>query len=687
MAALCAMLALVTGLRAAEPAVVPRPASLQADGGDVAVAAVVTPAGDAGAHRAAGRFADLVRRTHAIRLRTAPGAATKAIRFERISDPRLGDEAYRVVVDANGARVIARTDAGLQLGATTLWQLSSAREGVLHLPTLRIEDAPRFPWRGLMLDSARHYQSPAFIHQLLDAMAAHKLNVLHWHLTDDQGWRVEIRKYPRLTQVGAWRVPAGAAAAADIDPLTRKPRLQGGFYSRAAIRALVRHAGELGITVVPEIDLPGHASAAIAAYPRLAAIDDPSRTVPSDWGIYPNVLNLDEATFGFVQDVLDEVLALFPSRFIHVGGDEVIRDQWSATARGRARLHALGIDDPKRIQPYFTQRIGRYLHAHGRRLVGWDEILEPGLDSDAVVMSWRGTSGAERASHEGFDTVVAAHPTLYFDNRQGNGDAEPPGRVKVVSLADVYAFEPQPADADAAAAKHVLGVQANVWTEHIRTEERVAVMTFPRAAALAEIGWTAPARRDWSAFVERLDALMQRYPAIGLAAAARQEQERRQPQALDPWKRSSRQLELCSQDIALGLEDDAPVAGPRAVFDLDIQDPCWWWRGVDMGRVGALRARVGQVPFNFQIGAAVDKIRFAESTAGGPELQVRVDRCDGPPAAVIPLASATSPALTTLPDVVLPRLAGSHDLCLRFAQEKVDPLWAVDAVQLLERRP
>ena len=686
MAALCAMLALVTGLQAAEPAVVPRPASLQADGGDISVAAIVARAGDAGAHRAAGRFADLVRRTYGIRLRFAPNAAARVIRFERTSDPAMADEGYRVVVDASGARVIARTDAALQLGATTLWQLSSAREGTLHLPTLRIEDAPRLRWRGLMLDSARHYQSPAFIRQLLDAMAAHKLNVLHWHLTDDQGWRVEIRKYPRLTQVGAWRVPAGAAPAADIDRRTGKPRMQGGFYSQATIRALVRHAGELGITVVPEIDLPGHASAAIAAYPRLAAIDDPPRAVPSDWGIYPNVLNLDEATFGFVQDVLDEVMALFPSRFIHVGGDEVIPDQWSATERGRERLRALGLDDPKRIEPYFTQRIGRYLHAHGRRLVGWDEILEPGLGADAVVMSWRGTAGAERASREGFDTVVAAHPILYFDNRQASGDAEPPGRVKVVSLADVYAFEPLPADADAAAAKHVLGVQANVWTEHIRTEERVAVMTFPRAAAVAEIGWTAPSRRDWSGFVERLDGLMRLYPAIGLGEAARQEQVRRLPQAIDPWKRTSRQLELCSQDIALGLEDDAPLAGPRAVFDIDIQNPCWWWRSVDMDRVGALRARVGQVPFNFQIGAAVDKIHFPAAATGVPELQVRVDRCDGPPAAVASLVTATSFALTTLPDVALPRLEGRHDLCLRFAQGRIDPLWAVDAVQLLERK-
>jgi hexosaminidase len=379
-------------------------------------------------------------------------------------------------------------------------------------------------------------------------------------------------------------------------------------------------------------------------------------------------------------------MALFPGRFIHIGGDEVLRDQW-LSPRGRARLQQLGIDDPAKAQPYFTQRIAKFLAAHGRRAVGWDEILEPGLPADAVVMSWRGTAGAIEAARRGFDTVVAAHPTLYFDNRQSALEGEPPGRVRTVRTEDVYAFDPMPAGLEPAQAAHVLGVQANLWTEHIRTDERLFVMAFPRAAAVAELGWSPAATHDAASFEHRLDALLAIYPAFGLGGAAKLERERHAaPPPMDPLRRTSRQLKLCGDAIPLMLEDDAPAAGPRAVFTLDIMAPCWIWPAAPLDGVVALRARVGQVPFNFQIGEDVKKIHFATPETPAGELEVHLDRCDGKVVARLPLAAAArSSAVTKLSDAPLPQVGEPHDLCLRFAQPSLEPLWALDSVELVRR--
>jgi hexosaminidase len=516
-------------------------------------------------------------------------------------------------------------------------------------------------------------------------MAAHKLNVLHWHLTDDQAWRLEIRKHPKLTQVGAWRVPAGAARE-DIDPATGKPRLYGGFYTQKEVRELVRYAADRGITIVPEIEMPGHASAALAAYPQLAATAHPPREVPADWGIYPNAYSLDDATFAFLEEVLTEVMALFPGRYIHVGGDEVEKTQWTQSARGQALARELDSDDPARLQAYFTQRIARFLQEHGRRLVGWDEILAPGLPPTAVVMSWNGIEGAVKAAAQGYDTVVAAHPTLYFDNRQSAAATEPPGRARVVSLEDVYAFEPMPPELAPDERRHVLGLQGNVWTEHIRTEERVGWMTFPRAAAIAELGWSQPERREWGDFRLRLAAQPARYAALGMpyaksAFATDAAEGAAKPDG--PQRRASLDLKLCSEDIALLLEDDAPLAGPRAAFLVDIQNPCWIFPGARLDRVRGIVASVGQVPFNFQIGEDVRKIKFPAGSR--PELQVRLDRCDGRLVARLPLAPAlASQAVTRLPPAALRARRGTHDLCLRFAQRGVDPLWVIDSIELVE---
>jgi hexosaminidase len=675
---------------APEPSIVPNPASLTREAGEFSVGAATAIAfasADSAVRKVAVNFSDLVRRSHGVKLDARRGPARDgAINLVLDAPGTFAPEAYRLEVRPGRITIRAATPVGLFRGATTLWQmLAPAGSPPFAVPAAVVDDTPRFAWRGIMLDSARHFQSPAFIRRFIDAMAAHKLNVLHWHLTDDQAWRLEIRKYPKLTQVGAWRVPAGAARA-DIDAATGKPRLQGGFYSQREVRGLVAYAAERGITIVPEIEMPGHASAALAAYPRFAATANPPREVPADWGVYPNAYSLDEATFRFLEDVLGEVMALFPSRYIHVGGDEVEKTQWRDSSRGQALMRELGTADPARLQVYFTQRIARFLERRGRTLVGWDEVLEPGLPQAAVVMSWRGVEGALKAAALGHDTVLAAHPTLYFDNRQSAANGEPPGRVRVVSLEDVYRFEPMPAQLTPGEQRHVLGVQGNVWTEHIRSEDRVGWMTFPRAAAIAELGWSQPARRDWGDFRRRLAAWPARYEALGITYA------RSTFEAPDPIRSttrfSSNDLKLCGEAIALVLEDDAPLQGPRAQFAVDIQNPCWILPKADLTRAHALVAAVGQVPFNFQIGEDVRKIRFPPPTTREGELEVRLDSCDGPIAARLPLASATaSDAVTVLPRAPLAAPPGIHDLCLRFAQPRLDPMWVIDSLELVVEKP
>lgn len=750
--------AFATGSEYAPPSLIPNPASLKPGRGALALDAnsvIRIRSGDVELRAAADYLGDLIFRSHGLRLpvttQRAQGSTIELRRATRTGKP----ESYRLDVEMKSARISAHSREGLLHGARTLWQLIGRAEGKdsLSAPALRIDDAPRFAWRGIMLDSARHYQSPEFVRSFIDWMALHKLNVLHWHLTDDQAWRLEIKKYPRLTDVAAWRVPAGRAAAADIDPATGRPHRYGGFYTQDEVRAIVAHAQARGVRIVPEIEMPGHASAALAAYPQFSASAHPPAAVPADWGIYAHVYSVDDASFDFLEDVLDEVMELFPSDWIHVGGDEVEKHEWAESPKAQARMRELGLTEPKGLQGYFTQRIGRYLQSHGRRLVGWDEILEPGLAGNAIVMSWRGVEGAMAATAKGYDSVLSPWPILYFDNRQGSGGDEPPGRLRTISLEDVYRFDPTPESMSAAQSKHLLGVQANVWTEHIRTEPRVGWMTFPRAAAIAEMGWSQPGRRDWNDFLRRLPAQFARYDAFGIPYAdsvfavqmkaqyqsqaaqvevtlsqqtalgdIRYTLDGSEPGAASPRyegtlkltpplqlraatfigaqrlsrprdfalnaaasrRRSSAELKLCSEDIALGLEDEAPLQGARTVFHLDIQNPCWIFEQAELSGVDRIAAMTGDVPFNFQIGDAAKKIRLAAPETNTGELLVHLGRCDGPLIAriTLPALTATGPA-TVLSTAALQPQQGRHDLCLRFAQRGIDPMLAIDWVQLL----
>ena len=338
----------------------------------------------------------------------------------------------------------AASDPGLFYGAVSLWQLLTpdGGRGPVSLPAVRIVDRPRFAWRGLLLDSARHYQSPAFIEQLIDWMALHKLNVLQWHLTDDQGWRLQIEKYPKLTSIGAWRPATGADSPLSTRKSQVRPALYGGYYTQAEVRRIVAYAQARQVTIVPEIEMPGHALAAILAYPELASGPGASAADQADWGIFPYLEAPSEETFVFLSNVLTEVMELFPSRFIAIGGDEAAKDQWRASPAIQAQMKALGLANEDALQSWFTARIVAFLEAHGRRAIGWDDIVA-GLDPAAAVLSWH-LNGAVVAARAGHDAVVASDPTLYFDHRQTDLPGEPPGRGVVVSLRDVYEYEPAP---------------------------------------------------------------------------------------------------------------------------------------------------------------------------------------------------------------------------------------------------
>ena len=737
--------------------VVPLPAEVVTGVGsfNVGAATVVrVPRGDGDADQAARYLVELWTRTNSLTLPVTIGSAiagaasTDAIAFQRHGG--FGPEAYAIEVAPHRVTVSATSAVGLFYGAVTLWQLLPPGGATGQIPVQTIRDAPKYAWRGLMLDSARHFQSPAFIRSMIDWMAWHKLNVLHWHLTDDQGWRLEIRKYPRLTSVGAWRVdPDGSR--------------YGGFYTQHEVRDIVRFAATRHVQIVPEIEMPGHATAAVAAYPSVGATSNGSLRVSASWGVHTHLFNLEPDTFAFLENVLAEVIELFPSPSIHIGGDEAVKEEWASSPAVQSRARQLGIRDPDALQAYFTQRIGRYLAAHGRRMIGWDEILQPGLKKSAIVMSWHGVSGAHAAALAGHDAILAPWPTLYFDNRQSTLPTEPPGRLKVVSLEDVYRFEPHDPALNANQQHHVLGIQANLWTEHMQTEERVQWMALPRAAAVAEVGWSAPQRRRWPDFLERLAPMFARYRALGLNYAdsvfapagqssrngegytvtlsnqARSDPaapgdirftlDGREPSAqstryataltvpagtelraaafvgteqvsriwtkrfdaLAALRRDSHDLELCSDSIGLLLEPAGTgehSAGARlanAPLAVDIMNPCWIDRGVDLSGGPRIIAAVVPLPFNYELGTDAAKIRVGDAHTAEGELEIHVDGCDTPPLALLPLAPAAgAKSVTTLPAGQLPRLPGLHDLCLRFARPRPEPLWAIDWVQVGE---
>ena len=440
--------------------------------------------------------------------------------IELIHSPGLDAEAYRLEVTQARVTIAAATPAGAFYGVQTLRQLLPTAvysadfvDGVdWKIPAVVIADSPRFAWRGMHLDVGRHFMPVEFVLRFIDALAMHKMNRFHWHLTEDQGWRIEIRKYPRLTEVGAWRAESERMfLSSEMDGTPH-----GGFYTQEEIRRIVAYAAERHVTIVPEIEMPGHAQAAIAAYPELGntGVALPVRT---RWGVNEHILNTDESTILFLQEVLAEVVELFPGPYVHLGGDEVPKDEWEASARVQAQIAELGLEDERALQAWFFGRMEEFLSGHGRRMVGWDEILQGGTRAkQTVVMSWRGVEPGIRAARAGYDVVMAPTSPTYFDYLQSGNDDEPPAIPRINRLADVYAFDPLPEGLGDDAAARVLGAQGQLWTELMPTPDHVSYMAFPRTAALAEVLWLEPEQKDYSAFRQRLDRHLERLDRMGL---------------------------------------------------------------------------------------------------------------------------------------------------------------------------
>lgn len=490
------------------PQLVPAPVSLTLGEGSFALGATTTLAAEAG-RREVNVLAEILADQLAVGLGRRPGverAEGAAARRDTIllttagADPELGDEGYELTVDSSSVVLRAPTPAGLSRACASLRQLlppealapPAADAGPVRweLPALTVRDQPRYPWRGYLLDSARHFQPVSFIKRTLDLLALHKLNVLHWHLTEDQGWRLEIDAYPRLTSVGAWRGEGD----------TR----HGGFYSKEQVREIVRYAADRQITIVPEIEMPGHCQAALAAYPELSCTGGPF-VVSTRWGVHDDVYCAGkEETFEFLTTVLEEVLELFPSEFIHVGGDEVPKRRWQVCEACQARIEAEGLADEGELQSWFIRRIDAWLAERGRRLVGWDEILEGGLAEGATVQSWRGMEGAVEAARAGHDVIASPTSHCYLDYG-----------YDAISTELIYSFEPTPAELSDEQAVHVLGAEGNLWTEYAPLP-RVDRQTWPRLAALAEVTWSPASARSWFDFSGRLRHHYERLDALGV---------------------------------------------------------------------------------------------------------------------------------------------------------------------------
>lgn len=417
----------------------------------------------------------------------------------------IGEESYRLTINEKGIEILAATPAGIFYGFQTLKQLFPVdyNSDKIFLPFVVIKDSPRFEWRGMHLDVCRHFMPPEFVKKYIDYLASMKMNRFHWHLTDDQGWRIEIKAYPNLTQTGAWRNETRVGHARDSIEEYDKIK-HGGFYTQEEIKEIVKYAQDRFITVIPEIEMPGHAQAAIASYPFLGCTDD-TVEVWTNWGVSPYIFNVKDTTFKFLETVLSEVCELFPGKYIHIGGDEAPKDQWIASDEVQYKIKELGLKDEHELQSYFITRIEKFVNSKGKVIIGWDEILEGGLAPNAVVMSWRGTEGGIEAAKAQHYVIMSPGSHCYFDHYQTeNKENEPLAIGGFTDVEKVYSFEPVPEELSVDERKYILGAQANVWTEYILSPEHVEYMIFPRMIALAEVLWTQPENKNYDDFLKRL---------------------------------------------------------------------------------------------------------------------------------------------------------------------------------------
>ncbi|MFC5683111.1 beta-N-acetylhexosaminidase [Flavobacterium sp. MAHUQ-51] len=445
----------------------------------------------------------------------------------------LKKEGYTLKSDANGVVINGNSATGTFYGMQTLIQLLPVeKSNSLKIASVDVKDEPRFAYRGSMLDVGRHFFPVSFIKKYIDYLALHKLNYFHWHLTEDQGWRIEIKKYPKLTEIGSKRngsiIGRYPGKGSDNTP-------EEGFYTQEEVKEIVKYASDRFITVIPEIEMPGHSSAAIAAYPMLSCFPDEKTAIPDNmisekskqelangrvklvqetWGVFTDVYAPTEYTFKFLEDVLDEVMALFPSKYIHVGGDESPKDAWKRSKFCQQLIKEKGLKDEHELQSYFIQRMEKYINKNGRTLIGWDEILEGGLAPNAIVMSWRGESGGIAAAKENHQVIMTPGSHVYLDHSQTKNEKE----VTIggfTSLEKIYSYEPIPKELNKQEAKYVMGAQGNVWTEYMVNPAKVEYMIFPRLSALSEVLWSPKESKSWPVFETKIETMKKRYDMWG----------------------------------------------------------------------------------------------------------------------------------------------------------------------------
>ena len=442
------------------------------------------------------------------------------------TEPTLADEGYSLEVSKNRIEIKAAKSAGFFYAIQTLRQLlpseieSNLKQDKIDwlVPVISISDSPAFKWRGFMLDVSRHFFPKEDVLKMLDNLALHKINTFHLHLVDDQGWRIEIKKYPKLTEVGAWRVNR------EDKPWSSRPKQEagekatfGGFYTQEDIKEMVAYAQSRYITIVPEIEMPAHVTAALAAYPKLSCKGGSFTVLPGGvWPITDIYCAGNDSTFVFLEDVLSEVIDLFPSKYIHIGGDEATKKEWEKCSKCQARIKTEGLKNVGELQSYFIKRIEKFINSKNKVLLGWDEILEGGLPAEATVMSWRGFKGGIEAANLGHDVVMTPTSDCYFDYYQGPKDQEPLAIGGFLPLKKVYEFNPMPPELSAEGAKHILGGQANLWSEFVPNIKHAEYMTFPRIAAMAEVLWSPKESRNYDDFLRRLQVFTKRYDQLGI---------------------------------------------------------------------------------------------------------------------------------------------------------------------------
>ncbi len=477
--------------------------------------AIVFQHGDDGFEKAALYLKDEILKNLNLDLKvttTENYSGNNSVVLDQEEDAGIGLEGYLLDVSKKNVSITAQTPNGVFYGVQTLLQLLSndipEKENQFGnvVKGVKIYDKPRFEWRGMHLDVCRHFYDKEFVKRYIDLLAMHKMNTFHWHLTEDQGWRIEIKKYPKLTEVGSFRDETVIGKnSGKFDGIPHS-----GFYSQEDIKEIVQYASDRFITIVPEIEMPGHSLAALAAYPEYGCAGGPYK-VAKTWGVFEDVYCAgNDKTFEFLENVLAEVVQLFPGKYIHIGGDECPKKQWEVCSKCQKRIKDEGLENEFELQSYFIRRVEKYLLANDKKLIGWDEILEGGLAPEATVMSWRGTEGGIKSAKMGHYVVMSPNDECYFDHYQGEPESEPFAIGGFTSLEDVYKYEPIPKELSEAEAKYILGAQANVWTEYIVTEEHLEYMILPRMCALSEVVWTDSESKNYESFLKSLSTHLKR---------------------------------------------------------------------------------------------------------------------------------------------------------------------------------